>query len=149
MQNAKGTKALICLLLLLCFAEALWILVPRFLSPALSRIIQTYPVGEDGVLSVVISDAGGAPVPFTYRYYLHARIEGEQQTLEALREGVHAFLVTRDGDAKVEVDGDRIRISVRKSVYSFSSPAVLQLGERYIPISIWLDAQPEGVPSST
>lgn len=146
MRSPKATKTNFYLLLLICFAQGVWILAHYKFSPTLSRVIQKYPIGEQGVLYVVISDAGGATVPFTYRYYLHARVDKEQDELETLRQDGKAFLVTRDADAGVAVEGSRIKISVRNNVYSFNNPTMLRLGERYIPVNVWLDAQPEGIP---
>ncbi|MDB6144822.1 MAG: hypothetical protein JWP80_3866 [Pseudomonas sp.] len=145
MRDAKATKAGLFLLLLICLVQGGWIAAHYNLSPTLSKVIQKYPVGEQGMLYVVVSDAGGATVPFTYRYYLHLRVDREQDELEILGRDGKAFLVTRDGDAKVDVEGNRIKISVRNSVYNFSTPTALLLGERYIPVNVWLDAQVDDV----
>lgn len=147
MQSAKAIKASLYLLLLMCVVQGIWIAAHYKFSPTLSRVVQKYPVGEQGMLYVVISDVGGATVPFSYRYYLHARMDSGQDELETLRRDAKAFLVTRDGDAGVAVVGNRIKISVRDSVYSFNNPTALRLGERYIPVSVWLDAHPEDIRS--
>lgn len=86
---------------------------------------------------VVITDAGGASVPFTYRYYLHDRMDDEQVLLQELARD-SAFLVTRDGNAHVVVEGRRVKVMVRNSVYSFNSIAMSKEGE---PVDIWLDAR--------
>ncbi|MDB5984476.1 MAG: hypothetical protein JWQ69_5491 [Pseudomonas sp.] len=145
MLSAKATKASLYLLLLICVVQGIWIAAHYNFSPTLSSVVQKYPVGEQGMLYVVVSDVGGATVPFTYRYYLHARMDSGQDELQTLRRDAKAFLVTRDGDAGVRVEGNRIKISVRDRIYSFNNPTALRLGERYIPVSVWLDAQPEDV----
>jgi hypothetical protein len=145
MQSAKATKASLYLLLLMCVVEGVWIAAHYNFSPTLSSVVQKYPVGEQGMLYVVVSDVGGATVPFTFRYYLHARMDNGQDELQTLRRDAKAFLVTRDADAEVRVEGSRIKISVRDRVYSFNNPTALRLGERYMPVSVWLDAHPEDV----
>ncbi|WP_033387952.1 hypothetical protein [Pseudomonas psychrophila] len=87
-------------------------------------------------------------MPFTYRYYIAVPMNDDQSVLEALRKQDNAFLVTRDANAQVTVEGHNVRVSVRDSVYSFNSTALLRIANSYVPVSIALDAQTVSVPSS-
>lgn len=102
----------------------------------------TYPIGDNGMLYAVVSDAGGATVPFTYRYYVYERIDDRLKALEALRANGKAFLVTRDESARVDVQGTVVKIAVSKDVYSFTSSTLFRHGDGYTPVSVWLSAQP-------
>lgn len=142
MRNPWATEKTLGVLLLICLAQALWIVLHLSPSATLSRVAATYPVGEQGMLYVVISDAGGATVPFTYRYYVYRRMDDEQQALNALRKEGEAFLVTRDADAQVHVQGTEIRIAVKDTVYSFRNATLFHHSGGYTPVNVWLNAQP-------
>lgn len=91
----------------------------------------------------VLSDAGGATVPATYRYYMHERMDNPLEALESLRDEGAAFLVTRDAKARVEVQGNVVKIAVKKAVYSFNTPTLFRHEGGYTTVDIWLQAQPD------
>lgn len=128
-------------LIVICLIQALWIWLNQKSDPVLSEIIQRYPLGENAMVYVVLSNVGGATVPFTYHYFVHRRIDDKDQALQALRSEANSFLVTRDYDAKTSVDGYRVSISVRKAVYKFHNPVGLRVGDTYTSVDILLDAQ--------
>lgn len=146
MQNPKATKIALIILLLICLAQLFWILLSRAPSPVLSRIESSQPLESGGMLYVVVSDSGGATVPFIWRYYVHERIDDPQRALAVLREEGEAFLVTRDAKARVEVHGSLIRVTVTDTVYSFRSSVLYRHLSGYTLVTIWLTAQPAEPP---
>lgn len=140
-MQSRGRKIVFRCLVLLCVLQAFWILINYRFSPELTRILERYPVGDKAMVYVIQSDAGGATVPFTYHYFVYQRIDDDNEALEALREDGHAFLVTRDHEAKTTVQGNRVEVSVRKKVLRFSSPAFFRIDGEYKSVDIWLDAQ--------
>lgn len=142
MQGRNRVKTLLCLVLAACLISSVW-LVTRTPAPALTKVLATYPVGSNGMLYVVLSDGGGATVPAAYRYYLYMRMDDLSAVLESLRDDGSAFLVTRDPDAQVEVQGRVVKISVKKAVYSFHTPTLFQHEGGYTVVDIWLQVRPE------
>jgi hypothetical protein len=141
MQNrAPGNIAFRCLILI-CLAQAFWILIHYKFTAELSEIIQRYPVGDRGTLYVVLSNSGGATVPFTYHYFIHRSIDDNGSALESLREEGRAFLITRDHDAKTTVVNQRVEVVVREKILDFSSPAFFRVDGDYVAVDVWLDAQ--------
>ncbi|QHF02370.1 hypothetical protein N015_08065 [Pseudomonas asturiensis] len=140
MRNPQKSKGILVVLLLVCLAQAAWILMSSPPSPTLSRVVSTYPVGRDGMLYKVVSDTGGATEPFSYRYYIFQRIDDSKVALKKLRDEGSAFLVTRDGDAKVDIRGAVVKISVSKAVYSFHSSTLFRHEGSYTPVTIQLEA---------
>ncbi|WNW11208.1 hypothetical protein RRX38_08595 [Pseudomonas sp. DTU_2021_1001937_2_SI_NGA_ILE_001] len=94
------------------------------------------------MLYVVLSDAGGATVPYTWRYYVHSRIDDSAKVLDVLRDEAEAFLVTRDGKAQVEVQGTTVKITLNGAVYSFRNQTLFRHAGGYTPVNIWLAASP-------
>jgi hypothetical protein len=127
-------------LVIVCVVQAVWI-ASHYTAPELSKVVSQYPLGDGGMVYVVVDDSGGATVPFIYRYYLSTAFSNDSDVLEALRKQDNAFLVTRDGNAKVLIDENRVRISVNNSVYRFNSPVLLRRGEQSALVDIWLDAR--------
>jgi hypothetical protein len=128
-------------LLLLCVSQAIWILLSYKYKAELSEIIQRYPVGDKAMVYVVLSDSGGATVPFTYHYFVHRSIDDDSLALASLRDNATAFLVTRDHDAQTSVFGNQIKIAVKKQVFHFHNPATVRFDDEYLTVDIWLDAQ--------
>ncbi|MEG5265628.1 hypothetical protein TRP66_15115 [Pseudomonas sp. JDS28PS106] len=95
------------------------------------------------MLYAVLSDSGGATVPMTYRYYVHRRMDNPSEALESLRNEGAAFLVTRDASARVEVQGNVVKIAVKKAVFSFNTPTLFQHQDGYTTVDVWLQAQPD------
>lgn len=134
-------KTVIRCLILLCVILGGLLFLNQKRTPVLSEIIGRYPLGDAGMVYVVQSDAGGATVPYTYHYFVHQRIDDNELALESLRANGNSFLVTRDYDAKVSVNEGRVKVSTRKTVYSFHTPAGLRVDGDYKTFDIWLDAQ--------
>lgn len=134
-------KTVIRCLILLCVILGGLLFLNQEPKPVLSEIIGRYPLGEKGMVYVVLTDAGGATVPYYYNYFVHRRIDDDKQALETLRQDATAFLVTRDWDAKISVDGYRVKVSVRNQINRFHTPANLTVDGKYTPVDIWLDAQ--------
>jgi hypothetical protein len=128
-------------LLLLCVFQAAWILINHKFTAELSEIIQRYPFGDKGMVYVVLSNSGGATVPYTYHYFVHPQIEDDSLALESLRENGTAFLVTRDHDAQTTVVGNRVEITVKKQVFHFHNPAFIEFDDSLLVVDVWLDAQ--------
>jgi len=141
MQKRAPGKWIFRCLLLLCVIQAIWILLSYKFTAELSEIIQRYPVGDKAMLYVVLSDSGGATVPFTYHYFVHRPIEDDSLALESLRDNATAFLVTRDHDAQTSVFGNQVRIAVQKQVLHFHNPAIVRFDDDYLAVDVWLDAQ--------
>ncbi|MEQ7917604.1 hypothetical protein ABQX22_00295 [Xanthomonas sp. WHRI 1810A] len=134
-------KTVIRCLILLCAIQGTLLFLNQERTPVLSEIIGRYPLGEKGMVYVVLTDAGGATVPYYYNYFVHRRIDDDEQALETLRQDGKAFLVTRDWDAKIAVNGYQVKVSVRRQVNRFHTPADLTVDGEYTPVDIWLDAQ--------
>lgn len=141
MQTHAPGKWLLRFLLLLCVLQGGWILLNYKFTADLSEIIQRYPVGDKAMVYVVVSDSGGATVPFTYHYFVHRRIEEDSLALESLRNNATAFLVTRDHDAQTSVFGNQVKIAVKRQVFHFHNPAMVSLDDDYLAVDVWLDAQ--------
>jgi hypothetical protein len=141
MQNRAPNKVVFRCLILICLAQAFWILIHYRFTAELSEIIQRYPVGDKGMVYVVVSNSGGATVPFTYHYFIHRSIDDNELALESLRDEGRAFLVTRDHDAKTTVVNQRVEGEVRRKVLDFSSPAFFRVDGEYVSVDVWLDAQ--------
>lgn len=141
MQGRNKVKTLLGLVLAACMISSVW-LVTRTPAPALTKVLATYPVGSKGTLYVVLSDGGGATVPATYRYYLYKRMDDTSQALASLRREGVAFLVTRDADGRVEIEGEVVKIAVKKAVYSFNTPTLFRHEGGYTAVDVWLQAQP-------
>jgi len=121
--------------------QAFWILLSYKFTAELSEIIQRYPVGDKAMVYVVLSDSGGATVPYTYHYFVHRPIEDDNLALASLRENATAFLVTRDHDAQTSVFGNQVKIAVKRQVFHFHNPATVRLDDQYLAVDVWLDAQ--------
>jgi hypothetical protein len=143
MQKPNVTRAALIALAIICLIQGAWIIGHHNFAPELSRVVQRYALGDTGMVYVVVDNSGGATVPFIYRYYLSTRSDDDEQLLQSLSKDDHAFLVTRDGDAKVSVEGMRVKVSVNDSVYRFVSPVSLRRGDRSALVDIWLDARPD------
>jgi hypothetical protein len=127
--------------LLACLMSGVWFAAgPN--APVLTKILATYPVTEHGMLYVVLSDAGAATVPATYRYYMYERLDDASDALGALHKNGIAFLVTRDAEAKIDVQGTVVKISLSKAVLSFNTPTLFRHGEGYTTVDVWLRAEP-------
>lgn len=141
MQTRAPGKWVFRCLILLCVSQAVWISFSYKVTAELSEIIQRYPVGDKAMVYVVLSDSGGATVPFTYHYFVYRSIDDDSLALESLRDNATAFLVTRDHDAQTSVFGNQVKVSVRKQVFHFHNPAIVRLDDDYLAIDVWLDAQ--------
>lgn len=144
--TAVATRTALICLLLICLAQSLWILLKQTPRPELSRIESSQPLEGGGMLYVVASEGGDATVPLVWRYYVHERMDDPQQALAQLRKEGEAFLVTRDGQGRIEVKGSTIRVAVTGTVYSFRSSALYRHAGGYTPVTIWLSAQPAEPP---
>ncbi|WP_296187697.1 hypothetical protein [Pseudomonas sp. UBA1879] len=127
----------------LCIVLLGWMLLNRQPSPVLSKIVARYPIGENGMVYAVLTDAGGATSPFIYRYFLHQRLDDDQLALKAMARDGKAFLVTRDAHANVSVAEGRVNVSVKEQVYRFHSPAALVADGQDTLVDVWLDARIE------
>jgi len=143
MQSPRVFKVLAGLLFIICATQTVWILGYMPSSAVLSKVVQKYSVGENAMVYVVLSDAGGATVPVTYHYFLHVPVIDDRALLAELNSSGSAFLVTRDSDARVSTADGHIDIAVKGSIYSFTNVALLRQGDHYQPIGIGLDAQPD------
>ncbi|WP_074752610.1 hypothetical protein [Pseudomonas abietaniphila] len=141
MQTRAPGKWVFRFLLLLCVLQGGWILLSYKFTADLSEIIRRYPVGDKAMVYVVVSDSGGATVPFTYHYFVHRAIEDDSLALESLRDNATAFLITRDHDAQTSVFGNQIKIAVKRQVFHFHNPAMVRLDDDYLAVDVWLDAQ--------
>lgn len=141
MQKRAPSKIAFRCLVLICLAQAFWILIHYRFTAELSEIIQRYPVGDKAMVYVVLSNSGGATVPFTYHYFVHRRIDNNDLALESLREEGRAFLVTRDHDAATTVVDGKVEVTVREKILAFNSPAFFRVDGEYLSVDIWLDAQ--------
>ena len=141
MQTRAPGKWVFRFLLLLCVLQGGWILLSYKFTADLSEVIQRYPVGDKAMVYVVVSDSGGATVPFTYHYFVHRPIEDDILALESLRNNATAFLVTRDHDAQTSVFGNQVKIAVKRQVFHFHNPAMVRLDDDYLAVDVWLDAQ--------
>ncbi len=141
MQTRALGKWVFRCLLSLCVLQAIWILLNYKFTAELSEIIQRYPVGDKAMVYVVLSDSGGATVPFTYHYFVHRSIEDDGLALESLRENATAFLITRDHDAQTTVFGNQVKIAVKRQIYHFHNPAIVRFDDDYLAVDVWLDAQ--------
>jgi hypothetical protein len=141
MQGRYNIKTLLGIVLAGCIVSGMWMM--RTPAPVLTKVLATYPVEDQGMLYTVLSDGGGATVPATYRYYLYRRMDDLSAVLESLRDDGSAFLVTRDHDAQVEVQGRVVKISVKKAVYSFHTPTLFRHEGGYTVVDIWLQVRPE------
>ncbi|MES2870316.1 MAG: hypothetical protein V4749_12160 [Pseudomonadota bacterium] len=135
------SRLLIGALLLVCGLQAVWIYFDRPSAPVLSQVIARYPMGTQGMVYGVLSDAGGATVPFTYHYFLAAPMDDDQVVLDTLRKQGHSFLVTRDANARVVVLGYNVNVKVTGTVNSFHSSTLLRMADGYVPVTVSLDAQ--------
>ncbi len=145
MQKQGFTKALTIMLALACIAQGVWILGHYPFPPELSRVVQRYPLEGGGSVYVIESDPGEATVPLTYRYYLSATLNSDDEVLEAARKNDDAFLVTRDADATVVIENRRLKIAVRDAVYAFTSLVFHYSGGEFFMLDVWLDARPENL----
>lgn len=141
MQTRAPGKWVFRCLIMLCVVQAVWILLCYKFTAELSEIIQRYPVGDKAMVYVVVSDSGGATVPFTYHYFVHRSIEDNRSALASLRDNATAFLVTRDHDAQVSVFGNQVKIAVKRQVFHFHNPAIVRIDDDYRAVDVWLDAQ--------
>jgi len=138
MQTRAPGKWVFRFLLLLCVLQGGWILLSYKFTADLSEVIQRYPVGDKAMVYVVVSDSGGATVPFTYHYFVHRPIEDDILALESLRNNATAFLVTRDHDAQTSVFGNQVKIAVRRQVFHFHNPAIDSTTTMWRSMSGWM-----------
>lgn len=139
MQNPSAIKWLLALLTVVTLCQAIWITLSGETRPELTKVMSKTPIGQNGFVYEVLSDSGGATVPFVYFYYVLERQENDKNALSALREK-SPFLATRQSGAIVSVSGNRIKAHIQDTVYSFSSVAVYGQKDQTTVVTIDLDS---------
>ncbi|MEB0107974.1 hypothetical protein [Pseudomonas sp. MH9.3] len=126
MQNRKGIKWYVWLLLAICSGQALYIYVSGPSRPAPAKVVTVTPVSDGGAIYEVLYDSGGATVPFIYRYFL---MDLQPSDAEALKKSGSAtpFLVTKGTQAVGEVSGNHVKLKTSETIYDFHNTAYFKI----------------------
>lgn len=139
MQKRKGTKLGILALLVICLGQGLYIYMSTPSRPAPTKIVSVTTVGEGGAIYEILYDAGGATVPYVYRYFLMDVQASDQEALQKSKK-IEPFLVTKSSHAVREVLGDRIKLKTNKIIYDFHNTSILKTKEKINVITFDLDS---------
>lgn len=139
MQKRKGTKLGILALLVICVGQGLYIYMSTPSRPAPTKIVSVTTVGEGGAIYEILYDAGGATVPYVYRYFLMDVQASDQEALQKSKK-IEPFLVTKSSHAVREVLGDRIKLKTNKIIYNFHNTSILKTKGEINVITFDLDA---------
>lgn len=131
MQFLRATKSLLlvlrnCLLVAcLIYIGANWIMSSG--TPKLDEVVLKHSLGNGSSIYGARDGQGGATVGFSYRYYVHKDLGGDQEILTALV-SAHPFLKTKEPDVQVTQADGTIRLIVRGEVYEYRSYPLEGLG---------------------
>lgn len=126
MQNRKGIKGYVWLLLVVCIGQALYIYASSPSRPDPARVVSVTPVGGGGAIYEVLYDSGGATVPFIYRYFLMDLQASHTAALEKTR-SASPFLVTQGTQAVREVVGSHVKLKTDELIYDFRNTAYFKI----------------------
>lgn len=124
----------------ICLGQMLYIYTLRPGRPDPDRIVSITSVGQGSAIYEVLYGAGGATVPYVYRYFLMGVQQNDEIALQKTKD-IEPFLVTQSTGAVRSVAGQLVKLRTLDTVYNFHNKAYLKIQGQLRMVSFELDAK--------
>lgn len=139
MQNRKGIKWWVWMLIVVCLGQALYIYISAPSRPEPTEVVTVTKVGNGGAVYEILYNTGGATVPLIYRYFLMSVQPNDEEALSTSKKST-PFLVTKSTQAVRETQGDRVKLKTDKTIYDFHNTSIFKVNGEINIITFDLDS---------